>query len=368
VIELSDFSLQDSRFMKLAIELGKRGTGYTEPNPTVGAVVVKNSKILSAGFHRRYGEEHAEAMALKNTIPRNTTLYVPLEPCCHFGKTPPCTDRIIEKKVIRVVIAIQDPNPLVNGRGIRQLRQNQIRVEVGCLAPLYRQVNRHYFTFITRKRPHVTIKAGISLDGKLTDKHGRSRWMTDKKMRAFSRSLRGEFSAILVGDNTVMEDDPRLTIRDREWGNKKLVRVVLDTENRVDMNKRIFKHQPDSPLFIFSSDAVKNQTPKVINHYFVPSDGNRLRLDRVLEILAQQQIASLLVEGGGQVIDSFLKQGLVDELVLFTASKLVGGQGAVELFSSGKGIGRPIRFRDQKIMEFGSGFIFRGCLDSEKRR
>lgn len=353
--------------MKLAMALGARGRGFTGPNPTVGAVVVKNRRILSTGFHRGFGREHAEAMALKKTDTPGTTLYVPLEPCSHFGRNPPCTDLIIEKRVRRVVISRRDPNPLVNGRGIRQLRMRGIRLDTGCLADRYTHLNRHYFTYITRKRPHVTIKAGVSADGKLTDREGRSRWVTDGKMRAFSRSLRGEFAAILVGDRTVAADDPLLTLRDPDWGDKKLVRVVLDPRNRLDRKLRIFKHQPDSPLYIFSSDALGDRTPGVENHHFVPADGDRLRLDRVLDILFQNRISSLLVEGGGQVIDSFLKQELADEVVLFTAGKLIGGRGAVELFHSGTGISRPIHITRPDIMAFGSGWVIRAGLRFNQR-
>lgn len=310
------FSSPDIRWMKTAIELGKRGIGYTEPNPLVGAVVVKRGRLISSGFHRRFGAEHAEAMALNRVEEAHTTLYVPLEPCSHFGKTPPCTDLIIRKKVRRVVIALRDPNPLVDGRGIRILEENLIRVDRGCLADLYSRVNRHYLGFMTRQRPYVTLKSGVSLDGKLTDKYRKSHWITGEKFRAMSRSLRGEFSAILAGDLTIRDDDPTLTVSDNDWPGKKLWRVILDTHNRLDSKKEVFREQDRFPLFLFSSNRAEDRTRKADHHHFVPASGDELDLKVVLGILFDSGIASVLVEGGGRVIDSFLKNRLADEMVL----------------------------------------------------
>ncbi len=349
--------------MKAAINLGLRGKGFTEPNPLVGALVVDRGKIISTGFHRSFGTPHAEAMALKSVSRKHTTLYVPLEPCCHFGINPPCTDLIIQKKVSRVVIALQDPNPRVNGKGIEMMKKNDIRIETGCLEKYYARVNRHYLKFMNRKRPYVTLKAGVSLDGKLTDKHHRSKWITDLEMRKFSQSLRSEFSAILVGGRTVLVDDPRLTIRERGWGDKRLYRVVLDTYNQLDLNQKIFRQQQRFPLILFSSQTAANRTPKVDNHHFIKSDGEVLDLNRVLKILARYRIASVLVEGGGQVINSFLNKKLADELILFTASKVIGGSDSVELFASGVSLSGPIRLIHHRIMNLGSGYVVRGSIN-----
>ena len=356
------FSESDIRFMKAAINLGLRGRGFTEPNPLVGALVVDRGEILSTGFHRCFGDVHAEAMALESISRANTTLYVPLEPCCHTGINPPCTDLIIRKQVKRVVIALRDPNPRVNGGGIDALKKSGIRVDQGCLDTYYANINRHYFKFITRKMPYVTLKAGVSLDGKLTDKHHRSRWITDEKLRKIAHSLRGEFSAVLVGGNTAQEDDPGLNIRERGWGNKKLVRVVLDTHNELDANKKLLKQLRRFPLVLFSSENARNRTPKTDRHYFIKSRGDALDLKTVLKILARLRIASVLVEGGGQVINSFLEDRLADELVMFTSSKIIGGRDSVELCASGVPLSRPIRLIRPEVVDLDSGRLVRGWI------
>lgn len=357
---------RESSYMRIAIELAKRGKGYTEPNPLVGAVVVKNNKIISAGYHKAYGGEHAEKMALKNIRESGTVLYVPLEPCTHFGKTPPCIDLIIQKKVKRVVISMKDPNPLVNGRGIKKLRDNNIQVDLGCLDKVYARVIRHYLTYITRKRPYITLNAAVSLDGKLTDKNRKSQWITSRELRRLSHGLRGEFSAILVGIKTILDDDPQLTLREKGWKGKTLFRIVLDSSNQIDTNKKIFQNQRNSPLIIFSSKDARNRTKKVKNHFFINSDRNGLNLNQVLDILYEKQICSVLVEGGGRVIDSFLSRGLCDELLLFTANKLIGGKESVELFSSGVKISQPLCFTREDILELKTGFIIRGNLSVKK--
>ena len=353
-------TLKDKKFMKIALELSKKAMGYTEPNPLVGALVVKNNKILSTGFHSEYGAEHAERIALKGMREKNTTLYVTLEPCSHFGKTPPCTDLILKNRVKRAVISISDPNPLVNGKGIKKLSENNVTVDVGILKENAKRINRHYFKFIKKKIPYITINAGISIDGKLTDKNKRSEWISDQKLRNFSHSLRGEFSSILAGVKTVVDDNPQLTIREKAWKNKKLFRIILDSNNILSTDLRIFKNQKNFPLILFSSNKATNKIPKVKNHFFVDSDNHGLNLTEILNILYELKISSILIEGGGQVIDSFLKNELYDEIILFTANKLLGGKESVELFHSGANLSNPVVLKDREIMEFDVGHIVRG--------
>ncbi|MGE5340067.1 MAG: bifunctional diaminohydroxyphosphoribosylaminopyrimidine deaminase/5-amino-6-(5-phosphoribosylamino)uracil reductase RibD [Candidatus Omnitrophota bacterium] len=355
--------MDDIKYMKLAFQLSKKGVGFTEPNPLVGAVLVKDNRLLATGYHARYGTAHAEQAALRPVSETDTTLYVTLEPCAHYGKTPPCCDLLTQKKVRRVVVAVQDPNPLVNGKGIAHLKSHGVQVEVGLLRDMALTINRHYFKYITSNLPYVTIHGGVSTDGKLTDKDRHSKWITDEWLRQISHSVRGEFSAILVGRNTVLDDNPHLTLREPAWGNKTLMRVVLDAENALTGNWNIFKNREAFPLVIFSSSQTSHQTPNAnANHHFFVSPGSNpgeLNLVEVLEQLHRLGIASVLVEGGGRVIDSFLKSGLYDEVLLFTADTLIGGKASVELLASGVPVSNPVSLAGREITALESGYILR---------
>jgi len=351
----------DLKFMKIALKLARQGLGHTEPNPMVGAVAVKGGRILSCGYHKKFGEQHAETMALERMDAPGATLYLTLEPCGHFGKTPPCVDLIIARKVRRVVMAMEDPNPLVNGSGIRKLQEHGIEIRVGLCREQAEQLNRHYLTFVRTGLPYVVIHAGLSLDGKLTDRAGRSRWITSEEARRYAHSLRGEFSAILVGRNTILADDPRLTLREAGWEGKRLCRVVLDSSNSLPHYLNIFKEQGNSPLVLFSSLDAKDREKKVPHHFFVPSGDHGLDLSSVLGELSKLGISSLLVEGGGRIIDSFIRDRLFDEMVLFFSTKVVGGRDSVQMFASGAtGLQEALELVDCHWSEFASGSILRG--------
>ncbi|MBN2345053.1 MAG: bifunctional diaminohydroxyphosphoribosylaminopyrimidine deaminase/5-amino-6-(5-phosphoribosylamino)uracil reductase RibD [Candidatus Aminicenantes bacterium] len=345
--------MSDLTFMKIALRLSLKGLGYTEPNPLVGAVVVKGGRILSCGHHRGFGAPHAEAMALERLGVSGTTLYLTLEPCSHTGKTPPCADLIIARRVRRVVVAMIDPNPLVNGSGIARLRAAGIATAVGLCRDQAERINRHYLKYIRTHAPYVAIHAGLSLDGKLSDDAGRSHWVTSEELRRLAHSLRGEFSAIMAGSGTVRADDPLLTLREAGWVGKKLYRVVLDSQNALPRSLRIIRELDDFPLVIFSSRHAADRSPRTRHHYFVDSDGNGLDLGEVLANLGRLGIASVLVEGGGRLIDSFVRQRRFDEVVLFYAPKIVGGSGATRLAEA-------LELRDFRLSELASGFILRG--------
>ncbi|MCX6554457.1 MAG: bifunctional diaminohydroxyphosphoribosylaminopyrimidine deaminase/5-amino-6-(5-phosphoribosylamino)uracil reductase RibD [Candidatus Aminicenantes bacterium] len=357
---------EDEKFMKIALKLSLLGLGNTEPNPMVGAVVAKNGKVLSTGYHRAYGMAHAEAMALENVHVPGATLYLTLEPCCHFGKTPPCVDLIIARKVKRVVMAMRDPNPLVDGRGIRKLRSHGIRTRVGLFQDWAERINRHYLKAIRQRSPYVTLHAGISLDGKLTDDAGRSRWVTSEEGRRYSHSLRGEFSAILAGHGTILADDPQLNLREPGWEGKTLYRVVLDSANSLPRRLNVFKDQERFPLIIFSSRDAEDRKKKVPRHFFVRHDANGLVLADVLGQLFELGIASLLVEGGGRVLDSFVRERLFDEVALFISNKIVGGRNSVQIFASGVArLEDALELVDCRWSEYTGGTMLRGirkCL------
>ena len=350
----------DLRFMKMALRLARRGLGYTEPNPMVGAVVARDGRVLAAGFHARFGAAHAETMALERLAAPGATLYLTLEPCSHFGKTPPCADLIIRKKVRRVVMAMLDPNPLVNGAGLARLRAAGIQAEVGLCGAEAGRLNRHYLTFMRTGRPWVTLHAGVSLDGKMTDREGRSRWVTPSELRRCSHSLRGEFSAVMAGSGTVLADDPLLTLREPGWEGKTLLRVVLDAGAALPRERRVFRARERFPLVVFSDLAAAGNGRKGERHVFVPADGEGLNLDAVLKALAGMGIASLLVEGGGRLIDSFLRRGLWDEAVFFYSGRIVGGRDAVQPFASGTCLDAAPELAGRHWTPLAGGAILRG--------
>lgn len=353
--------IKDSEYMALALKASERGVGFTEPNPLVGAVVVKRNRVLAVGYHAAFGRPHAERAALDQVTEPHTTLYVTLEPCGHFGKTPPCADTIIEKKVKRVVVAIKDPNPLVNGRGIARLKRNGIEVSVGCLREWAIRLNRHYLKSMTTGVPYIAIRAGMSLDGKLSDKRRHARWVTSSELRRYSNSLRGEFSAILAGTETVLADNPRLTLRDPAWKGKRFFRVIFDTQNRLPRHLHIFREQDRYPTIVFSSTEAADQTPKTDRHFFLPPGSDGLSLPDVCRILFRQGITSVLVEGGGKVIDSFLALGLFDEVTLFVAPILIGGGESTTLFASGADrLENALRLTGVETIRLASGMIIRG--------
>lgn len=361
-LKKNGFSDDDLLFMHLALKLGEKGLGMTEPNPMVGAVVVKNGTIISTGYHEKYGESHAERSALEKIVEIDTTLYVSLEPCSHTGHTPPCTDIIIEKKVGRVVIPFTDPNPGVNGAGIKKLEAAGIRVDTGLLASEAGYLNRHYLKYITENIPWVTVNAGVTIDGKLSDNNRNSQWITGELSRSMSHSFRGEFGAIIVGSSTVEDDDPMLTIREQGWSGKKFIRVILDTRNRLSDKMNVFNMGEEWPLYVFSGTEYRNKGKKCENHFFVGSGKRGLNLNEVLGILGERGIASVLIEGGGALIGSFLNSRLGDEIVLFTADKLLGGENSVDILPEGVPLTDPVKLTGKKIFKLDNGYIIRGMF------
>jgi len=354
-------SVSDRLHMTHAFKLSEYGLGYTEPNPLVGAVVVKNGRVIGSGFHGIFGGAHAEKSALDSVSQPGATLYVTLEPCSHFGKTPPCCDLIIYKKVSRVVVPVVDPNPLVNGAGIALLKSAGIIVEVGLMAERAEAVNRHYLLRYRKERPFFAVHAGMSVDGKMTDRNGAFRWLTDSEMRLFSHSLRGEFSAILVGRNTVATDNCRLTVRTDGWKEKKFFRVILDSDNSLPSFLHVFQDQEHSPLIIFSSTRALNRTPKCQLHYFLEPVDGQIPPALIASFLHELGVASVLIEGGGQVIDSFIRAGLVDEYYFFTSPRLVGGKPSVEPYCSGAAsLAEALALREWRLIKMKEGWLLQG--------
>jgi len=323
---------EHERFMRRALELARRGEGYTRPNPLVGAVVVKGGKIVAEGYHARYGGPHAEAVALERAgkAAEGADLYVNLEPCAHWGKTPPCVDRIIAAGVKRVIIATRDPNPLVNGKGVERLRAAGIQVIEGVLEAEARELNEIFFHWIRTKRPFVSLKLAMSLDGKIATKTGDSRWITGPEARRRVHELRRRHAAVLVGVNTVIADDPELTVR--EVPGPQPLRIVLDSRGRIPPTAKVLEGV--APTLVATTAAMppeveeelRRQGAEVVR---LPARDGRVDVGELLRWLGERGTDSILVEGGGEVAWSLISRGLVGKFYLFYGPLIIGGRDAV---------------------------------------
>lgn len=327
----------DRKYMARALQLALRGAGHTRPNPMVGAVLVKDGRIIGEGWHKQYGGPHAEVNAFASATedPEGATLYVSLEPCSHYGKTPPCADLIIRKKVARVVAALEDPNPLVSGRGFRKLRANGIRVTVGVLAEEARHINDVFLTYVTRKRPFVLYKAAMSLDGKIACHTGESQWISSEKSREEVQRLRGILSGIMVGAGTVIADNPRLTCRMEEYENP--ARIIVDGKLRVPVESRIF-HEPGRNIILTTSEASpeKKKTLENLGVELIEADSEepgKVDLKSAMLALGIKGIDGILLEGGPTLAASALEAGIIDAVRFYIAQKIIGGREAPSPFA-----------------------------------
>ena len=321
--------MTDESYIKLTLEIAKKGIGSVSPNPLVGAVLVKDGKIIGAGYHQKYGEAHAEVNAINSASEsvEGATLFVNLEPCSHFGKTPPCVDALLESKIKKVVIGTLDMNPLVCGSGIQKLKDNGVEVKVGILENECIELNKFFFKNVTKKTPYVTLKAAITIDGKIADGSYQSKWISSIASRKQVHKLRAEYDSVLIGANTVNKDDPQLSVRLVEGRNPK--RIILDPQLKSCIERKIF-HSEKNVLLITSvekKDTVKVKTLKNlgVNFLFVKTDEmKQFHLKTVLKKMSDQNIASILVEGGAKVYNAFIKENLFDEMQIFIAPKLLG--------------------------------------------
>ena len=327
----------DRKYMARALQLALRGAGHTRPNPMVGAVLVKDGRIIGEGWHKQYGGPHAEVNAFASATedPEGATLYVSLEPCSHYGKTPPCADLIIRKKVARVVAALEDPNPLVSGRGFRKLRANGIRVTVGVLAEEARHINDVFLTYVTRKRPFVLYKAAMSLDGKIACHTGESQWISSEKSREEVQRLRGILSGIMVGAGTVIADDPRLPCRMEEYENP--ARIIVDGKLRVPVESRIF-HEPGRNIILTTSEAYpeKKKALENLGVEMIEADSEepgKVDLKSAMLALGIKGIDGILLEGGPTLAASALEAGIIDAVRFYIAQKIIGGREAPSPFA-----------------------------------
>ncbi|MGQ9800115.1 MAG: bifunctional diaminohydroxyphosphoribosylaminopyrimidine deaminase/5-amino-6-(5-phosphoribosylamino)uracil reductase RibD [Candidatus Saccharicenans sp.] len=333
------WSNRDLAFMEMAYSLAEKARGRTSPNPCVGAVLVKKNRIIGWGFHQEAGQPHAEIVALDRAggHTEGATLYLTLEPCVHWGRTPPCVDRLQGSGLKRIVISSYDPNPVVHRKGAARLQQAGVKVEVGLLGHLNQKLNEFYFKYITGRVPFVTLKAALSLDGKIAVLSGDSRWISCEESRYFVQNLRAEHDAVLVGLNTVLTDNPRLSLRLPGLAGKRWYRVVLDSSLRFPERARLLEKPEEGRVIIFTGPEISEARAKRLRKkgaeiIQVPEDGGRLDLRSVLEELGRREIAALLVEGGAATLTSFIQQKLADKIYLFLAPRLIGGKSSPSLY------------------------------------
>ena len=341
--------------MRRALALAKRGEGYTRPNPLVGALIVKDGEILAEAYHERFGGPHAEILALARAgeKAKGAELYVNLEPCVDFPgkKTPSCTEAVIQARIKKVVIATRDPNPQVCGRGVAKLREAGIEVVEGVLAEEAQKLNEVFFHWITKRTPFVVLKLAMTLDGKIASYTKKSRWITAPEARKLVHELRRRYAAVLVGANTVIHDDPELTVR--EVPGPQPLRIVLDTHGRVPLSARVFSGEAKTLVATVDMPPEKEEAlrGKGVEVLRLPEKDGHPDLRRLLAILGVREVDSLLVEGGGEVAWSFLSQGLVNKIVFFYAPLILGGRDAVPAVA-GKGFPDPaqaLRVRDLSV-------------------
>jgi diaminohydroxyphosphoribosylaminopyrimidine deaminase/5-amino-6-(5-phosphoribosylamino)uracil reductase len=363
----------DAVFMLEALRLARRGQGRVEPNPMVGCVLVRGGRIISRGWHRRFGGAHAEVEALRRAgrRARGATAYVSLEPCQIHAKTPPCTDALIEAGIARVVASVRDPNPLISGRGLAVLRRARVEVRCGVLEETGRELIAPFEKLCTRHLPWVIAKWAQSLDGRIATRRGRSQWLSSPDSRRLVHALRGRVDAVLVGSRTVRLDDPLLTCREAPL-RRVAARVVLDTRLRTPPGARVVRTARDVPTWIFTrreslaAPPARRLSAQGVRLEAVPLRRGRVSLRAVLARLARAGMSNVLIEGGGAVLGSAFDERLVDEICVFVCPKLIGGEAAPGAIG-GRGpaeLESALRLRALQIRRLGGDTLFQGRVQA----
>jgi diaminohydroxyphosphoribosylaminopyrimidine deaminase/5-amino-6-(5-phosphoribosylamino)uracil reductase len=349
--------------MKLALSLAGRGYGHVNPNPLVGAVIVKDGKIIGEGYHEKYGQLHAERNALVNcsVSPEGATLYVTLEPCCHYGKTPPCTEAIIESGIKRVVIGSLDPNPLVSGKGVLILREHGIEVVENVLKEECDKINEVFFYYIRKKTPYVVMKYAMTMDGKIATVLGKSKWITGELSRENVHKDRHRYSAIMVGVGTLLLDNSQLTCRMENGRNP--IRIVCDTNLKTPLESYVVHTAKDIPTIIATSCEDKEKYEPYIQAgceiITVSKKDGHTNLKELMQVLGERKIDSILLEGGGTLNWSALQSGIVNKLQCYIAPKLFGGEGAKSPIA-GLGVDLPehaFMLKNSKVIQIGEDIM-----------
>ena len=321
--------------MERALKLAQKGIGYTNPNPLVGAVIVKNGRVIGEGYHKLYGGNHAEINAFENASEdvAGATMYVTLEPCSHYGKTPPCAKAIVEKGIKKVVIGLKDPNPLVAGRGIRILQENGIEVVSGVLEEEGKKLNEIFLKYITTKLPFCIMKTAMTLDGKIASCTGDSKWITGALSRKYVHELRHKVSGIMVGIGTVLSDDPMLTTRLNNEIGMDPIRIIIDSSAKIPLEAKVLNLNSKARTIIASTERADVKKIKALEEkgaevIITPIKDNGVDLNFLMKILGEEKIDSILLEGGSKINYTALKEGIVDKVNAFISPKIIGGNKA----------------------------------------
>ena len=371
---------QEENYMKYALELAKKGMGYVNPNPLVGAVLVKENRMIGEGYHKEFGGLHAEREAFQNTRESadGATLYVTLEPCCHYGKTPPCTDIIIESGVSKVVIGCSDPNPKVAGKGIERLKKHGIEVQVGVLRKECEDLNRIFFHYIKTKTPYVLMKYAMTLDGKIATVIGQSKWITGEKAREEVQRTRHQYSAIMVGIGTVIKDDPSLTCRIPNGKNP--IRIICDTNLKIPLHSKVVQTAKEVETWIATCKHERNREKEMVLKEagctllsFAPKKQEKegenkmgIPLKELMEELGKRGVDSVLLEGGAELNASALKEGIVNRVQAYIAPTLFGGKegktpiGGMGVFQVEQGI----HLKEVTMKKIGNDYVIEGEVGS----
>lgn len=368
-----DFLSYDEKYMRLAMQLAGNAIGRTSPNPLVGAVIVKDNRVVGCGWHRKAGTPHAEVHALNQAgeLAQGADVYVTLEPCAHYGKTPPCAKALVEAKVKNVYGGLLDVNPKVAGKGFKILEDAGIHVEYGFLQDELRKQNEVFFKWIEHKKPFVVLKAAMTLDGKIATATGQSKWITNETSRAYGYKLRDIYDGIMVGINTVIEDNPMLTAR--VDGGKNPIRIVVDSSLKIDINANLVQDKSAKTIIATTDKADKDKILKLqaqdVDVIVVDKDENdKVDIEKLLDILGQQNICSILVEGGATLSGSFVAKKLVDKVYFFIAPKIVGGKEA-KTPVAGTGIlnlQEALALKDIQIEKLEEDILIIGRVDKDK--
>jgi len=365
--------MNDEQWMKRALRLAEAGRGRTSPNPVVGAVLVKKGKVVGEGYHAKIGEAHAEIIALRQARDkaRGAVLYLNLEPCTHYGRTPPCVPQVIKAGVKRVVIGMEDPNPLVNGKGIEALRKSGLDVKVGVLEKKCRRLNEAFCKYILKKEPFVVLKVAATLDGKIATRNGDSKWISGEASRRFVHKLRDQVDGVLVGIGTVLRDDPLLTARMKEG--REPYRIVLDSRLKIPEEAKVFEHSPSKVILATTGSAPQDKIERLEKRgvlvLIIDSREGRVNLRSCLCKLGEIGVTNLLVEGGSQVNGSFLNEGLIDKFLLFLSPKLMGDPQALGIFS-GRGVSNlkeAVALKEIKTKKIGEDIFVEGYFEWETK-